>query len=494
MDLSREKKCCCCLPLLGALVFFAILWRSDFPKPIYDDLFYTGSSLNLAQGGDLANPLLARQGFPSHYFFLYPPLQSYVTAGWLKIFGISAAAVTALPIFLYFVITAATVAILRKHESPRWLEWLVPLGVAVAFLPAGLRPEPLATALAMAGFALLECGPRRAVSFFPGFLLLFLGASASPRITPFPAALAVFICWRLWPERGDRSPGRWNFLLAAALALALAGFSFLWMIHFQLREFLLVFHLHSSRVGEGKLAMLHRFIKDQRITVWPLWVLFLFLLAAASRQLKHPLNQLGLLVAFMLPVEAVIADLVPHIMWYMILPLFLFLPACLKLASRRQATLLAAGFFAVFCLANLRTFVNVVGIQTGRINSDLGEQPDQALALRSTPEHPVLISGDVARYLFNYHIPPGFIDLGFSTPFPGSFVTTADLRPDDIYLIGTPGVGGLERDTYLPHYPKQLWNPVGLELLSFDRHPRRVFIITGEDCHGLRPGVLQATQ
>ena len=140
---------------LVAILFFAFLWLLDFPKPFSDDLFYCGAGLNLANGGDFANPLLARQHFPNHYFFVYPPIHSYAIAGWMKLFGISARSLTGFQDFMYALTALATLAVLRRHQAPAWLEFFVPLGVAAAFLPIGLRPEPLSVALTMTGFAMI---------------------------------------------------------------------------------------------------------------------------------------------------------------------------------------------------------------------------------------------------------------------------------------------------------------------------------------------------
>src|SRR5580704_5304679 len=145
--------------IAGAFALFLMLWLMDFPKPMVDDLFYTGAAMNMAQGGDFSNPMLARQEFPSHYFFVYPPLHSHLLAGWLKVFGVNALAMTAFPMLLYFIAAIAAIAILRKHAAPVWLEWLAPLGVSTSLLATGLRSEPLAIALTMAGFALFECCP-----------------------------------------------------------------------------------------------------------------------------------------------------------------------------------------------------------------------------------------------------------------------------------------------------------------------------------------------
>src|SRR5208283_4171360 len=168
-----------------SLVFFGFLWLLDFPKPFIDDLFYCGAALNMAGGGDLSNPLLA--WYPGQLFFYAPPVHSYVLAGWLKFFGISAAALTGFQVTMYFSMAAAVIAILRKNESPGWLEWLVPLVVTAAFLSSGLRPEPLAAALTMAGFAMIECGARKTPLVFFALLLMFLGGATAPRMTLFSA-------------------------------------------------------------------------------------------------------------------------------------------------------------------------------------------------------------------------------------------------------------------------------------------------------------------
>ena len=195
---------------------FISLWLMDFPKPMVDDLFYTGAGINLAQGGDLSNPLLARQEFPSHFFFVYPPLHSYLLAGWLKIFGINALSMTAFVSLMYFITAAATIAILWRHKAPLWLEWLAPLGVSASLLTVGLRSEPLSIALTMAGFAIFECGRKRPVSLLLAFLLMVMGASAAPRMALFSGALILLAANRLWvlPAAERPSPlravdGRW---------------------------------------------------------------------------------------------------------------------------------------------------------------------------------------------------------------------------------------------------------------------------------------------
>src|SRR3982751_3830890 len=92
-------------PFVWAFVMFVLLWAMDFPKPFFDDLFFNGAALNLAQGGDFSNPLIARQGFPNHFFFLQPPLHSYAVYGWLSLFGISSASMLAFQNLMHFSIS-----------------------------------------------------------------------------------------------------------------------------------------------------------------------------------------------------------------------------------------------------------------------------------------------------------------------------------------------------------------------------------------------------
>jgi hypothetical protein len=161
----------------------------DFPKPMVDDLMMCGAGLNLAGGGDFSNPLIVRQQMPAHLFFVYPPVHPHTVAGWVKVFGISSASLTAFQLMTYLATAIATVMLLRRHQAPTWLEWMVPLSVSVAFLPIGLRPEPLAVALIMAGFALLDAYSKRKIACSIGFLLLGLGIATAPRMAPFGVVL-----------------------------------------------------------------------------------------------------------------------------------------------------------------------------------------------------------------------------------------------------------------------------------------------------------------
>ena len=67
----------------------------------------------------------------------------------------------------------------------------------------GLRPEPLAVRAGhhKIGLALVDAGcdmQKRPRIKFTGFLLIFLGGSAAPRVTLFVAAISIYVGYRAW--------------------------------------------------------------------------------------------------------------------------------------------------------------------------------------------------------------------------------------------------------------------------------------------------------
>lgn len=476
------------LSILGAVVFFFGLWLLDFPKPMTDDLFYCGAALNLAGGGDFSNPLLARQEFPSHFYFVYPPVHSYALAGWLKVFGISAASMTGFPIVMYLAMAVATIAILRRHGAPVWLEWLVPFGVFAAFSHGGLRTEAMSAALITTGFALIACAKRPARMAFPGFLLLAFGGLTAPRMMIFAAALALLGGWCSWRAA---APGRSRaLLLAAALAAGtIAGLALLWMIGFRLQEFLHTIHYHASgvanRFGPGKVQLFRLFIRTHNAGQLPLLVLPFLLLPAA---LKRPLGELaraGLVLAGGFLAAALLGGLYYGADWQTVLMLFLLAASLLRNASRPRTLLLAAAISLALLAANIGEILPIAGVLTGRIQRDAGDRLAAAHALRPTPDHPVLIDCSVARYVYDYRIPQGYLDFAFGSRFPKFHVTQSELRPGDIFLVGPSELDVLNIYTYL-NAPAPAKFRCILARWTFYRRPREVFIIPAEACHSLR--------
>jgi hypothetical protein len=470
------------LSLAGGLALFLLLWRMDFPKPFFDDLFYVGAGINLANGGDLSNPYLVRQGFASHYFFVYPPLHSYALAGWLKAFGVSAAALTGFQMLAYVVIAAATISILRQIGGPIWLEWLVPLGVCTSLVPLGLRPEPMATALIMVGFAVLYRERMSVAAIWFGFFLMFLGASAAPRVAPFGFALSLFAMVSLWKSSAAR---RSVTVALAVAALVAALLILLAQIHFRLGEFWHTFHSHAhERVTGNRLVLALRFIFGYPDTAQLplLFLLGVFAFFVYPSPWSNPvLIAIALLGGFLL---AGFLGLLGHgTVWFGVLAfLVLVVPVLEKVPPDRLKffTMAVAG---CLMLANVAIPVQIYGGLLGKIDADQGPAQDRALTMRPAPGHYILVDSPVARYLFDYRLPANFIDLHFGGPDAVDYTATG-ISEGDIVLGTAETIGTYRMYGFVRRRIRQ-WRPLGLPGLSFDAHPRRVYILTTSD---LEPG------
>ncbi|MDB6019514.1 MAG: hypothetical protein JWR19_4003 [Pedosphaera sp.] len=474
-----------------SLAVFISLWVLDFPKPNVDDLFYSGAGLNLASGGDFSNPLLDRQGFPSHYFFVYPPLHSYALGGWLKLLGISAATVTAFPLLSLLLISIATISILRRHGAPVWLEYIVPLGLTCVFLPLGLRPEPFAVALTMVGFALSERKQNSTLLRFLAFLLMFLGASAAPRVTMFAGILALRAGWQSW--QADRLAGRspWRICALWFGAGVLTTLTFLVLIHFRVREFLDTFHLHATRVEGKQLQLLADYaVHVLGVLQWPLVLIPLALVTFSLMRKPDGLSRAGIWIACAFPLVALSGGVGPSTLWWAILVMLLLAGSALNLMSHpAKRALLSALIVLSLLVANRKFFALNIGILSGRIDASRSEQHLTALALRPQPDHPLLVDTAVARYLFDYRLPQGALNLEFGTTFPGAMPgdrNSSELRKGDVFLAGPDTIGLLLARTYLElDIPK--WNFLGSPKLGFPSKPRYVYIIPAENCKATRP-------
>ncbi|HWF18192.1 MAG TPA: hypothetical protein VG754_02950 [Verrucomicrobiae bacterium] len=489
-------------PMIGALLFFGVLWLLDFPKPSYDDLFQAGAAFHMAEGGDFSNPLIERQEFPSHYFFVYPPLNSYLLAGWLKVFGINAASVTAYPICSCMVICVATILVLRRHQASVWLQWFVPLGVSFGILYMGLRPEPMAVALAMTGFAITdsEAGRKNGVIQWLGFFLMIMGASAAPRVTLFVGALVVYALYRGWRDKATKQE-RWNVVFRWLGAGAATGLLFLVMIGFRVAEFLHTFHFHAAgRISNDKVWVIKQYLFGY-LGYLQLTILLmpLVLLAWVLRKPKDELSRPALWVAAMAPVAFCTGGIGSGTAWWAFLVMILLAGSLVKTLSRKGAIALQVCIFLILVVINRKVAAECWGIVSGHITRDQGQQMAEAKAIQPTPEHPVLLDGWVARYLYDYRLPKGVIDAEWSVRFPGagpgSYATSGDagpqLRKGDIFVVCNYMRHSLQTYTLLEKTTDPLWRAFGLKQLAFDPYPRVVYIIPAEDCKDVRPGAAQ---
>jgi hypothetical protein len=465
-------------PALGALLFFILLWRMDFPKPMWDDLFYNGAALNMASGGDFSNPFLARQGFPSHYFFVYPPLHSYAVYGWLSVWGVSAASLLAFQNLMYFIIAWMMIILLRRHAAPELFAWLTPWGVTAVFMKTGMRPELLAVASTMLGYVILVHCRRIGFLLWLAFLLMFLGAATSPRTAIFAGTLALAGGWQ-WMKSTPAKSSRWlQCGTVAGLALGATILIFLVLIGFRFSEFMQTFRLHATRiVADGPWGAFLYFIEFFLGIKWvPLLLLTFLVLCFACRYPAEDPTRLCYWLAAAFLLEALTGALGAGSSWYVIFILLLLATALVKKIPRDRALGLQFIIVSLVLFANSSRIIEVFGIMSGKIDTRPPANRAEVLAVQSTKEHPVLVDPHVSRYVFDYKIPPGFIDFDFAAPFPGFAATTTKLREGDVFLLGPSAVQIFDKATH-SHHPVGTWNVLGFKNWTFYRNPRQAYII-----------------
>ena len=180
------------------LLLWLTLWLFGFPKPNGDDGFFTGAGIHLAETGRLFNPWVTGwmgyiEGVHRDKFFVQPPLYPVVLAVWVKLFGVSAATLTAFACSLGALYSIILASVARRAGASVLAASFLPLVVTGWILQRGLRPEALALGCAALGQLYFFRGGRR------GYFLGGLFSSAAVIAHPFwitlvvPATLLTFV-------------------------------------------------------------------------------------------------------------------------------------------------------------------------------------------------------------------------------------------------------------------------------------------------------------
>ncbi len=140
--------------LFAGLVYF------QYPKPWIDDLFYAGASINLVETGELNNRFLSvyAEQYKTSKFFQYPPLQTYVLAGYLRIMGIGTQQLVIFQCLNYLAFYVLLALLLKRFSfKESLLLALICLLVYLSWvLYRGLRPDAFGVVLLLLGLFLVS--------------------------------------------------------------------------------------------------------------------------------------------------------------------------------------------------------------------------------------------------------------------------------------------------------------------------------------------------
>ena len=225
------------------------LWLAGLPAPHPDDLFFGGAAIHLAEGHGMGNPWVGnwlQEHFQTDRFYVQLPYHTTLLGNWLRVTGVSTAALRA------FALLGATLgafgladALRRGGAGRRWIAAACGLWT-IFLLYYGIRADSLGLGLIAAGHLLLV--RQRPAAQIPGLWLAGLGAASHP----FALAVALPVVGSHFIVAWCRQPldRRLRFTIGAFAAglvgaAAIVGLGYV-MIGGEVSEFLRVFNAHKA--------------------------------------------------------------------------------------------------------------------------------------------------------------------------------------------------------------------------------------------------------
>lgn len=221
-----------------------LLWWFGHPRPHVDDLFFTGTGIELARTGRFENPWLGAwmETFGTRLYLVHPPFFPYFVAAWVSVFGSTTASLTGFHCLASCSASLALYSGLRRQGvvAVSAVAAIVPLGLLL--LSMGMRPDSVALLLVV--FA-QHCFTGR------GTLRWILGTALSAAaVLTQSFTVALVIPLFLWHAIRVVRAGASARALAGATALGL-GITFVlfcWALPTTIGEFLRVYLLHARLV------------------------------------------------------------------------------------------------------------------------------------------------------------------------------------------------------------------------------------------------------
>ena len=438
------------LPVLLALSFWALLPLAGLPGPnICDDLVFVPPAIAWSHGGPMSNPqlhdLLAKWGMQTDHWYAHPPLAAFILGSWLRLFGVSAAAMFAFQVVQNCGVQLCFFWICRRLQLNRVWPFVLGLIFFVGTLEWGMRPEPLAFLFLLLGLAFLLKAPAHNL-FVVSFLLSMAGGMV-PQAGLFAAPLLLvslgskLMSDEAWAKRGK------DLLLFVSGLLLTAGLFHL-SIGGHWTDFLSDFRKHLQ-IGTGA-----DYSRLQILLSYLHWMTFgfewfrtiamggaLFLIALAFRS-PQKWNAKSYLIALLIGAFGTLVVSIPgesrlHLLFNMLcVALVLSLPLWRTDSVRRSLILPVA-------LAVIGSLSALPGIAADFLRANDNRREIQN-DLRSFEGQPVYCDSAAAWFVFDWKLPQSLQSLQLtnkfaSVPFrPGAVTVVAesDLNNQPLRLLG----------------------------------------------------------
>ena len=430
--------------VVGLLALWSGLFAAGLPAPSgIDDVSYLDASFSLITTGKLEAPTMERYLAKWHTlgYCIQPPFYNYIVAGWLALFGISAAGILAFYAASYFLASWAWWELLDFFQVGLWTRILTLAAFVPYVLSFCLRPEPVGLALLFAGLLLLRSGGRG--SLFLGFLAVGIATGVAVNLLPACVTLSLAVLAVRHRDRSAaaKSPPLPEIALALAAALLVFGLLFAAMIRFQFHAFLWqFFDAVKARRGSPPYLAPREFF-SYMLQYWrPVLFLpgFLGLMAVGLLSCGPAGRSLPERVRIFIWAAAGMALLGIFYRPSNLEGLTLFgwaaIFACITSGPWRvrikAATLTGAvGFWLLsqsLTLVSLREPRSIDPQERLRLRAELASHPGR-----------LVVDDFAARYLFDFRLPPGTLDVGYLRILPNYMPTAADKRPGETWVCST---------------------------------------------------------
>lgn len=457
-------------------LIWAAFWLAGLPRPNVDDAFFAGIAVHLAQHGEIANPwcvgwLGYLPGVSAEPFLVQPPIYPVALAGWLRVFGVSTASLTAWICTLGFAASVCLWRLLRAFDVGRSAALLGTMIAGGWILQRGLRPEAF-TLLCLAGGQLFLLRRRDFVGAALGGALNGLAVLAHPFWIVFAAPGTAL---HLWDARARREPLP---ALAAGIATGIAA-AFLVLLAIVGRHFGQLVHdigVHAQFVSAtpSRLATFFEHLRvgyDGYVRGGVLALAFLAWLAAPARGTRRA--RMGLF--FVAACGALGLALYPGpCAIYLVLviaavPLLLTAATPLARATRVLPAAVLVGWFGV---------QHTVQALADRADDDPALRARVRAYIDEARPEQVVFDAATLRTVFDYRPPAGTVDLAWAWS-PGRstrWQSAAAIGPRDLWVVN-PMWSRRQLGAIAPTEPFRL----GGRPLASVTEARRLTLLAGRD-------------
>ncbi|MGA3172648.1 MAG: hypothetical protein ABSE62_16730 [Chthoniobacteraceae bacterium] len=395
-----------------------MLAAGGYPFPYVDDPYYIGAGLNLGAGGGLANPLLENTA----HFYGYPPLYSFLMAGWLKLFGVSASSMVGLYLFMAWL---GTLCVVRAFQilNKEFLGWMVAFGYITYLTCFGMRPDAFGLCFAAISFRSGVSGRPGVRYLSPLFAFLALGT--------LPATLAIMIPWLIWLTATHRR--MWMALLAGGAAAALVSCA---MIKWQVGDFLSGLTV-NNHVAQNEQTSWVKANWDAPMglikIVYPVAGASLAILLKGLRQKLQMIDAL-MLLSVLLCLYTILHTVSGHRIMGLITLIVLGYYIESLVPSLLYSRILVAANSLLIIGSGLRPLVQ--GVTTQRT----ADGPALLRKVESIHPSRIIVDEWSLRYVFDYHLRPGMIAVGFSARPHGHEAKLSVKYPDECWVLSAESV------------------------------------------------------